>query len=444
MLFTFRYVSIKKAGSLAISNPERPRKGFFCGFDEFYSCGTSHARYHRDYLWCTIDTCMRLPIRFIIIIVSALILGLPLIKSSYAIYDPTSKPNNTVGIHILFPSELSEAARLVNSTNGDWGYVTIPIQASDKNLIKWQGFMDDARKNHLIPILRLATDGDYFNKVSWSKPTDGDVLDFANFLNSLNWPTKNRYVVIYNEPNRGDEWGGAPNPAEYAEILNYAAQVFKERSDEFFILSAGLDNASSNIDGQSINEYSFIRQMDAAVPGVFGRIDGLASHSYPNPGFSQPPSLYGYEGTSSFKYEQDLVQNLEGKKLPVFITETGWTDAQVSESVQSTYYKDTFTSVWNDKNVIAVTPFLLNAGMGPFAQFSFIKDKLPTQDKYKALQTLQKNKGEPMLNEYPLTQTINPVEKDLPLDRFTKNIRQNYTATVSKATKIFMKWLLNF
>lgn len=387
---------------------------------------------------------MRLPIRYIVIILSSLILSFTHVKSSYAIYDPTSKSNNIVGIHILFPSELSEAARLVNSANGDWGYVVIPIQASDKNLIKWQSFMDDARINHLIPIIRLATDGDYFNKISWSTPTNTDVLDFANFLNSLNWPTKNKYVVIYNEPNRGDEWGGAPSPAEYAEILSYAVDVFKQRSDEFFVLSAGLDNASANIAGQSINEYSFMKQMDNAVPGVFGKIDGLASHSYPNPGFSQPPSVYGYQGTASFKYEQELVQNLEGKKLPVFITETGWTDTQIPETVQSAYYKSAFTSIWKDDSVIAVTPFLLSAGEGPFAQFSFIKDGSPKQDKYNAIQSLPKNKGQPVLNNYPLTPNPATFKSNLPIDLFRKSINQNYTATVSKATKIFMKWLLNF
>jgi hypothetical protein len=71
------------------------------------------------------------------------------------------------------------------------------------------------------------------------------------------------------------------------QILSYAADVFKQRSDEFFVISAGLDNASSNIAGQSVDEYDFIRGMDAAVPGVFQKIDGMASHSYPNPGFSQ-------------------------------------------------------------------------------------------------------------------------------------------------------------
>lgn len=365
------------------------------------------------------------------------------VRNTFAIYDPSSKPNNFIGIHILFPDELSEAAKLVNSAGGDWGYITIPIQASDKNLVKWQDFMDDCRKYHLIPIVRLATDGDYFSKSSWSKPTDGDVMDFANFLDSLNWPTKNRYVVIYNEPNRSDEWGGLPDPAQYAEILSYATDVFKQRNDEFFIISAGLDNASVNVSGQSVNEYDFIRQMDNAVPGIFAKIDGMASHSYPNPGFSQAFSAYGYMGTASFKYEEDLMQSLDGKKLPVFITETGWTDNQVPETVQSEYYKNAFTSLWNDKNIIAVTPFLLRAGTEPFAQFSFIKDGSQKKDKYNALQNLQKNKGEPVLNEYPLTQIPNSPGKELPLDRFTKNIKQNYTATVSKATKIFMKWLLN-
>ncbi|HVZ67767.1 MAG TPA: hypothetical protein VG917_05940, partial [Patescibacteria group bacterium] len=48
-----------------------------------------------------------------------------------ASYDPTSKPNNIFGIHILFPTELDKAAKLVNTNGGDWGYVTIPIQYGD-------------------------------------------------------------------------------------------------------------------------------------------------------------------------------------------------------------------------------------------------------------------------------------------------------------------------
>ena len=59
---------------------------------------------------------------------------------TYAASDPLSMPNNKIGIHILFTSELNEAANLVNTSNGDWGYVLIPIQSGDKDLKKWQSF----------------------------------------------------------------------------------------------------------------------------------------------------------------------------------------------------------------------------------------------------------------------------------------------------------------
>ena len=361
-------------------------------------------------------------------------------KSVNAVYDPLTKPNNIAGIHILFPNEIAEAAKLVNSSGGDWGYITIPIQTSDKNLDKWQSFMDEARKFHLIPIIRLATDGDYFNTTVWAKPNYGDVLDFANFLNSLNWPTKNRYIVVFNEPNRGDEWGGSPNASEYADILNYALDVFKKRSDEFFILSAGLDNASINVDGKSLNEYTFIREMNSAVPEVFTKIDGIASHSYPNPGFSAPPS-YAYEGVYSFKHEQELIESLSGKKLPVFITETGWSSDTVSGFLQESYYKDAFSNYWSDKNVIAVTPFLLRAGMGPFTQFSFL-EAAEKSGKYKAYQNIAKEKGSPDLNNYPLNQNATVNTSKLPIDKLFKTINQKYTITVSKPVSQFLKWLL--
>jgi hypothetical protein len=101
--------------------------------------------------------------------------------NTIAIYDPNTYPNNKIGIHILFPDEIPQAGKLVNSNGGDWGYITIPIQVGDKDLLKWQKFMDEARANKLIPIIRLATEGDYFKKESWRKPSFNDVLDFAYF-----------------------------------------------------------------------------------------------------------------------------------------------------------------------------------------------------------------------------------------------------------------------
>ena len=68
-----------------------------------------------------------------------------------AVYDLQGRTNNIFGIHILYTYELPKAAELVNSSGGDWGYVTIPMQAGDRDLEKWQKFMDETKAYHIIP-----------------------------------------------------------------------------------------------------------------------------------------------------------------------------------------------------------------------------------------------------------------------------------------------------
>lgn len=375
----------------------------------------------------------------LLVLIISILLFLSLSDKANAIYDPLSVKNNIFGIHILYPEEISEASALINSSDGDWGYVTIPIKASDRNLDKWQTFMDNCRKYHVIPIIRIATDGDYFDKISWSKPSEYEVLDFANFLNSLNWPVKNRYVIIYNEPNRGDEWGGIPNAAEYAKILDYSVNIFKEKSQDFFIISAGLDNASVNISNQSINNFTYMFQMNDAIPQIFAKIDGIASHSYPNPAFSSPPS-FSRMGIYSFYYQNQLANTLSGKNLPVFITETGWSSDNVSQNLQADYYRDSFANFWNDKNIVAITPFIFSANQGAFMQFSFTKNGEETGI-YKQYRNFQKIKGEPKLTNYFFKQ--NDLKLILKTRQFENNNSiSNMFGTVDKSTKTFFKWLL--
>ena len=362
--------------------------------------------------------------------------------SSYAIYDPRSEKNNTFGVHILFTEELNEAANLINSNNGDWGYVTIPIQSPDKNLAKWQKFMDTARDLHIIPILRLATNADYFDTKVWEKPKYSDILDFANFLNSLTWPTRNRYIIVFNEVNRGDEWGGSPDPSEYADFLNFAVDTFKSKNDSFFLISAGLDNAAPNKGNMYMDEYSFMILMNSAIPGIFNKIDGLASHSYPNPGFSQPPNLMTPKSIHSFKYESNLAQRLGAKDLPVFITETGWSKEAVPDTRIASYYKEAFKSVWSDGNIVAVTPFLLRAGVLPFSNFSLILGS-KIGPEYRSIEEMAKTKGEPKVTPRLLGQA-GPLGS-VPEKNFSKTVindSSNKLALV-KATKTLFKWLLN-
>lgn len=359
----------------------------------------------------------------------------------HAIVDPGSLPNNKFGVHILFTTELSDAGRLINSSGGDWGYITIPIQAGDKDLEKWQKFMDSSKRSHVIPIIRIATENYHFDTKVWRKPSREDVLDFANFLNSLEWPVKNRYIIIFNEVNRGDEWEGNPNPSEYAYVLNYATEIFKSLSPDFFIISSGLDNAAAD-SNTSLNQYNFMRLMDEEVPGIFKRIDGLGSHSYPNPAFSVPPWITTNKSISSFKFEQNLAYELSGKNLPVFITETGWSREKVPENQIGQYFTYAFENVWSNQNVVAVTPFLLQAGNGPYSAFTLLNENGEDNEVSIALQKIPKTKGEPSIN-VSVSSSFSQDNSNVPFTVFPQKTQyENPSIDEDKVIAPFVKWLL--
>jgi len=290
-----------------------------------------------------------------------------------AISDPLAVPNNKIGLHILFPGEIHEAARIINREGeAAWGYVTIPIQASDRDRIKWQEFLNKCKEEEIIPLIRIATvpEGSH-----WAEPNNLDLIDFANFLNDLKWPVQNRYIIIFNEVNRADEYGGLVRPENYADILSNAIDIFKDRSEDFFILPAGLDNAASDR-RSSVNWKDYLWRMYRHQPDIFNKIDGWTSHAYPNPDFSVRPDLSGSNKIDSFKYDLQLIKNFTTKELPVFITEAGWSSKYLSEHQIALYFQYAFSKVWSDPRIVAVTPFLLNAQDGPFEQFSFLnKDR---------------------------------------------------------------------
>lgn len=380
--------------------------------------------------------------QYILSIILALFFLCSSVFPALAVENPLGVANNRFGIHILFPSELDKAAALVNSNHGDWGYIVIPIQSGDKDLEKWQDFMNNCYKLHLIPIIRLATEGDYFNTKVWRKPTDADVLDFANFLNSLTWPTKNRYIIVYNEVNRGDEWGGTPDPAAYANILSYAVSVFKTRSNNFFILSAGMDNAAATT-GIAMNEYDYFAAMNQAVPGIFGQIDGLASHSYPNPAFSVPPSVVSKESITSFQFEKQLIGSMTNKNLPVFITETGWAQDIIGEDKAANYISSAYQTVWNTDGIVVVAPFVLQAGGGPFTSFSMFDSSGNKDAVYLAISNLPKTKGQPVLNPpQEVLALANTASKNLPMEHFQEPVSNNFATEFETGFKQFFKFLL--
>lgn len=316
-----------------------------------------------------------------------------------AIYDPLLVPNNRFGIHILDINDVKAAAELVNRSNdreAGWGYVTLVIQDSDRDSRKWSDVFGELRLLHIIPVVRLATHGEDVNV--WAKPRAEDISSWVDFLDSLPWPTKNRYVILFNEPNQAREWGGALAPDEYASIAAKFTDSLHEKNEQFFVLPAGFDVHADGLGG-TMEVTKYWQLMGREVPGIFAKFDGWTSHAYPR-NFTASPYQGGRYSIKSYLWELNYLANIVGIRdnLPVFITETGWSRTKtLSAEKIAEFYRIAFSSIWVEDNVVAVTPFLLNYQQPPFASFSWKKaDGSGFFPQYEIIKGLTKILGEPL------------------------------------------------
>lgn len=282
--------------------------------------------------------------------------------------------NNAIGMYVNNNvDDIKEAAKLVNSNGGKWGYVLLTMEINDRNKSNWQDLMDAAKSSSLIPIVQL------FN----NNNCNPDKLDFkglAETLNSVKWPTKHRYITVFNEMNAKDYWCQRLAPAEYAKSLDKAINAFKAKSAEFFIMP-GAFNSSARTQDRYMGEDSYLIEMNKAVPGIFKKIDGWSTHSYPQPNFSGDPNNlpagYGARDTiNNYIWEMNIIKNNFGVfGLPIFITETGWLHKEgqngcnqysqnslLSADATSSRFKDAFLNYWlADKRIVAITPFIFKS-----------------------------------------------------------------------------------
>jgi hypothetical protein len=314
-----------------------------------------------------------------------------ILAAKTALAENNPVPNNKFGIHIIQAEDIPDAANLVNSSDGDWGYVTFVIQKDQRDVPRWQVVFDELRRRHLIPIIRIATRplDDH-----WEKPNSDEIDGWVSFFNSLNWVIKDRYIILGNEPNQSKEWGGKIDPVEYADWVKKFVLSLKSSSKDYFVMAAPLDLAAGNTK-ETMDAYQFWRKIYLKDPDYFKIFDGLASHSYPNPDFSASEYKRGRNSIKSYEWELSILENFGSPKMPVFITETGWVLKSPDEIAKKMKYA--FESVWlSDEKVRAVTPFILNYAQPPFEEFSW-KDKDGNfQPVYSEIQQIKKIKGEPI------------------------------------------------
>lgn len=283
-----------------------------------------------------------------------------------------------VGIHILSPADLDSANQLLTVEGSDqWRYVTIPFTLDDvDNTTEWQHFFNQAREKKIIPLVRLAT---RFENGSWSVPTRQDSVKLITALSTLEWPTSDRYIIVFNEVNHAKEWGGTINPQEYTSTLEFVSNWARSENKNYIVLPAAMDLAAPN-GAQTQEAFRYLDGMYQADAEVFSYIDKWNSHSYPNPGFSAAPQRTGKNSLRGFEHELAYLKQKTNKDYEVYITETGWEDNRTTGWRLTAYYDYAMKNIWSNPQVKAVTPFVLKGAPGPFASFSFLSnDNKPTR-----------------------------------------------------------------
>lgn len=335
----------------------------------------------------------------------------------YNAMNPPLPQTQKMGVHLLLDDGRVSWPVKLWSEHIDYAakvgrYVVQLVRSDDLDTEKWQTFMDLCADRGLIPIIRLATTWNDAQNAWDAPPRDADetyttiARDYADFLAALRWPDETpRYVIVGNEPNHGEEWGGVPDPAAYARFLLDVSAAVKETVPTAQIASAPLDPYTPHTNGQPfengmvyIDAESFMDAMTQAEPKIWDSVDVWASHSYPidqsappwervhkidylngagNPDVTPPVGGVFNRGINSYRWELFKLGSLGVTRvLPVLVTETGWRADRVADaetlaryydlSLQGNYgrYPDSPESGWTpwlrDDLVVAVVPFALD------------------------------------------------------------------------------------
>lgn len=318
-------------------------------------------------------------------------------------YSPIlASDRNIFGLHLTQPQDIHSAKSIINSSNGDWGWATIVIRTDQLDQNTWQDFFNNCRKYHIIPIVRLAT---IMDNGSWKRPSLSDIDNLANFLNSLNWPTTDQHVILFNEINHAAEWGGGVDIKSFTDVSIYAYQKFKSLNPNFIILNGALDLAAPNATDQFKSADNVYREIYLYNPQYFSSFDALASHSYPNHGFVGIPTDIGQHSIRGYQWELNFIKSLGiNKTYPVFITETGWPHREGESKSNNFYTAGTASNflekalkIWSeDPKVVAVTPFIYNYPHPPFDHFSWVDTSESLYPQYQQIVDLPKDKNTPV------------------------------------------------
>jgi hypothetical protein len=203
---------------------------------------------------------------------------------------------------------------------------------------------------------------------SWATP--GDAADYAAFVKAAvarygpGSSANLRWWELWNEPYFAYAWSGkTPEPKAYARDALAAAEAAKGVSPTVKLLLAA-DYQDSAQTGSTSWETSWIDDMFSAAPTIGKWIDGVSVHPYgddPSLPLAQIGSWKDTFGNWAFQRIDTIRSKFlaHGVEVPFWITEAGWSTAEISESAQAQYYADMAPQIVGRPWIRALFPYCL-------------------------------------------------------------------------------------
>ncbi len=128
-------------------------------------------------------------------------------------------------------------------------------------------------------------------------------------------------IELWNEPNSAKFWGGPPDPAAYAALVQETAPAIQAANPHVPVVTGGLVPYRA-ADDKGIPPLDFLRQAFAA--GGLQSADAIGAHPYPFRGYGED-----FQGAIRIELARYLQAMDEfGSRKPIWVTEVGVAEAQ--------------------------------------------------------------------------------------------------------------------
>lgn len=336
-------------------------------------------------------------------------------------------PTNRYGIGLVSPGDAFDMGLAADLT-GPGGFVKMIFPGVTRDTAgpdaSWVTAVREAYDNDLIPVIRIGPpwgDNDVRNDADAGSSYRGYTALAAAYRRVVEglprragWPI---WIEVHNEADLCYEWtctpGTAPGDwlpyettaAEYASLLRDVADALHAIGDpRVRVLNGGLAPGAARrcqcgtdaYEG-GITALDFLSAMSAAVPDVFTRIDGFASHSYPAEGMGWGFFVPYDRADPGLRFFEAELGRIGRPTLPVFLTETGWCLRGGARCAMNGGSRDeiaswttsAYSGFWlTHPNVAAVMPFILRDSGGGWNDFAWTDPggaHLPVYDAVRAL-----------------------------------------------------------